>query len=806
MTNDHDTTVGPDEPGVDWDRYAEEVFGDEDDNATAAATADRQFHRWQAAAGLARRMEVSGADRATIARVLHESYPDITIPGYEAYNAIAAPALDEPVTTAVAVPETAVPVAAVVPAEDTEDAAMVPLTKGLMAVVALVVIAVLALAGLGFVVSFDTQTKAVEPYFGADLAPLVPLAIDLGIVVFAALNLVLARLNMSIMWLRAVPWVLTAMTLYINLSAHHELVARVAHVALPGMWIVASEVGTHVLRIRAGLEAGTRTESLGLVRWILDPLSTFRLWRYMRLWGLHTAKAARDSEAQRLESRAALHARYGCMWRFKTPIQLRTAYRLRRLDAETVYNWRPPVIVGDVPDESLEDNSEDGAAVREDTTASVPEDTATSVLEDEREDTSKDVPQDTARGRDEDTTGDARGGAGEDAPVHARRHHRLVKPLVGPVSCSTGPTLSAGKEHVMSSQNPGMIGRVDRAALGRVDNWLVSMGRSHPITWGIGRGLGFVAIGGPKRLIVKGHKKYRTWVDSTNQTITTDFTNGKTSVQTTGGPAGGGNLASVTRINPPKPPKPQAKKAKQPSKKGPSMSQAQTELKKHPIGKVYAKFASSIDAFETGEKYKHVSLVEFLADLHKGVDQLAHGLDAYATHMFNAGAHQSVLADMFGAVDAAEGVMDVVDAARRHVLALYGDIIDQESSAIGAINAAKPNTVGTGLTGTSALGAQIKRYYQIVEFAEGSEASMILADVRTAQRGYVTVQMSLESFAGRLEKAGFNRQVRDRIRQVGTATATTSASLRRTSRTMISLYAPQLRQEAKTSSHLRIVA
>lgn len=359
--------------------------------------------------------------------------------------------------------------------------------------------------------------------------------------------------------------------------------------------------------------------------------------------------------------------------------------------------------------------------------------------------------------------------------------------------------------------NPGFVGRVDRAALGRVDGWLVGMGRRHPITWGIGRGLGFVTIGVPKRLIVKGHKKYRSWVDSTNQTVTTSFIDGKTSVQSTGGPAGGPNLASVTRINPPGPPskqpKPQAKKAKQASKKGPSMSQAQNELKKHPNGKVYAKFAASIDAFDTGEKYKHVSLVEFLADLHSGVDQIAHGLDAYATLMFNAEAHQSVLADMFGAVDDAEGVMDAVDAARRRVLALYGDIIDQESSAIGAINAANPNTVGTGLTGTSAIGAQIKRYYQVVEFVEGSEASTILADVRAAQRGYVTIQMSLDAFAGRLEKAGFNRQVRDRIRQVGAQAATTSASLRRTSRTMIGLYAPQLRHEAKkTGSHLRIVA
>jgi hypothetical protein len=405
MTNENETAVGPDEPGVDWDRLNEEVFGDEDPDAAAAAEGERQYQRWFAASGLVRKMELTGADRASIARALREAYPDVMIPGYEAYNAVAAPA-----------PATLIPAAAPatksvpdVDAEDDEDTAMVPLKTGMKWVVGGVVFAVLILAVLGFVVSFDTQTREVTPYFGA-YAPLVPLAIDLGIVVFAALNLVLARLNMSIMWLRAVPWVLTAMTLYINLSAHHELVARVAHVALPGMWIVASEVGTHVLRIRAGLEAGTRTESLGLVRWMLDPVSTFRLWRYMRLWGLKTAAEARASESKRLMARAALHARYGILWRVKTPIQLRTAYRLRTLEAAEVYTWRPPVIVDDVPASPTEDGGEDAAAA----TGDVPGGTAASVLKDAHEDAVKDAPRDTRKGATEDAGKDATGDARED--------------------------------------------------------------------------------------------------------------------------------------------------------------------------------------------------------------------------------------------------------------------------------------------------------------------------------------------------------------------------------------------------------
>ena len=417
-TTEH-TPTGPDEP--DWRALEAEILAARaveptpaaaapapgpaaepspgDAEAAAQSEADRQYQRWTAAARLRDRMFAAGASPAATAQALHESYPDIHLPGYTYSPAPAAPA--EPVVTAEDAEDSA---------EDTE--ALEPLSKGLKWLVAGVVAAVLALAVLGFIVSFDTQTTAMTPYFG-EYAPLVPLAIDLGIVVFAALNLVLARLNMSIMWLRAVPWVLTAMTLYINLSAHHELVAQVAHVALPGMWIVASEVGTHVLRIRAGLEAGTRTESLGVIRWLLDPVSTARLWRHMRLWGLKTAAEARASEAQRLEARAALHARYGWFWRVATPIQLRTAYRLRRLDAETVYTWTPPAIAAE--------DTEDGPKVASaEAVKDTGEDAGPSVLKD----AAKDAPEDARKDGVKDTRKDVSEDAAKDAPEDARKDGR----------------------------------------------------------------------------------------------------------------------------------------------------------------------------------------------------------------------------------------------------------------------------------------------------------------------------------------------------------------------------------------------
>ncbi|WP_335986512.1 DUF2637 domain-containing protein [Glycomyces sp. MUSA5-2] len=325
------------EPGpVDWDALNDEVFGNDTEAtatgtepagqaeeaapATGRAEADRQYDEWSAANSLATRMGLYGADRDSIARAVNAAYPDVRLPGYE---------LPEGDSEPVAAPS--------------EDAGPRPLSLGMWVVVSLVIGAVGALAVLGFIISFGTQVAALSPFFG-DTAWMIPVGIDVGIVAFAALNLVLARINISMPWLRAVPAVLTAATLYINVNAHDETLARIAHVVLPGLWVIASEVGTHVVKVRAGLAAGTRTESLGLARWLLAPVTTARLWRHMRLWGVRTADAAREVESTRLEAKAALRFRYGPAWRLKAPIQLRAAYRLRKLTDTAVYTFVPPQI------------------------------------------------------------------------------------------------------------------------------------------------------------------------------------------------------------------------------------------------------------------------------------------------------------------------------------------------------------------------------------------------------------------------------------------------------------------------------
>ncbi len=158
-----------------------------------------------------------------------------------------------------------------------------PLTDGEHAAVMAVAAATAGFALVGFVNSFAAVSRAAEPSFGA-LAPTVPLGIDLGIAIFAALDIVLARLDMRPKWVRLVPWALTAATIYLNVAGQHTWFGRIAHAVFPALWVMAVEAGAHVIRVRAKLATGTAMDRIRVSRWLLAPVPTFGLWRRMVLW------------------------------------------------------------------------------------------------------------------------------------------------------------------------------------------------------------------------------------------------------------------------------------------------------------------------------------------------------------------------------------------------------------------------------------------------------------------------------------------------------------------------------------------
>ena len=196
------------------------------------------------------------------------------------------------------------------------------------AVVALVVL----LGVIGAVNSFRAVAEAVEPSFGG-LAWTVPVGVDVGIAVFTALDLLLARLRMRMSWLRLVPWVLVATTIYLNVAGERDPVAAVAHGVLPGLWVIAVEAGSHVVRSHVGLSSSSATvgrmDRVRWSRWLLAPSSTLRLWRRMVLWETRSYSEALGRERARLLARTELQDRWGpWAWRWRAPRRERALYRL----------------------------------------------------------------------------------------------------------------------------------------------------------------------------------------------------------------------------------------------------------------------------------------------------------------------------------------------------------------------------------------------------------------------------------------------------------------------------------------------
>ncbi len=216
-----------------------------------------------------------------------------------------------------------------------------PLTDHETAAVLGTAVAVAGLALIGFINSFAAVTRAAWPSFGR-LAPTVPIGIDLGIAVFAALDLTLSRLDMRPRWVRLIPWALTVATIWLNVAPEHTWFGRVAHAALPGMWVLAVEAGAHVIRVRAGLAAGTAMDRIRRSRWLLAPVSTAGLWRRMVLWEVRSYPLALQRERDRVLARTAMQDAYGRLWRRRAPRRERALYRLGELAPASTAPAGPP--------------------------------------------------------------------------------------------------------------------------------------------------------------------------------------------------------------------------------------------------------------------------------------------------------------------------------------------------------------------------------------------------------------------------------------------------------------------------------
>ncbi|MEG9551401.1 DUF2637 domain-containing protein [Streptomyces baarnensis] len=203
-----------------------------------------------------------------------------------------------------------------------------PLSGQELVLVVGIVLAAAVVSTLGLLSSYTAlETKAAT--WGWDWPWLLPVGIDVAIPAFTGANLILIRMGMELRWIRWVPRVLTAVTVYLNWQASSTPGGRIGHAALTLLWVIFSEIASHVYGTRIGAVTGKkRMETVRRSRWILAPIPTARLRRRMILWEITSYEEALTRLQEQTYLRAQLRETYGRRWRSKAPLEQRMALKL----------------------------------------------------------------------------------------------------------------------------------------------------------------------------------------------------------------------------------------------------------------------------------------------------------------------------------------------------------------------------------------------------------------------------------------------------------------------------------------------
>lgn len=230
------------------------------------------------------------------------------------------------------------------------------------------------IASIGFIGSYSAVAElAQQKHFGA-FATLFPIGLDAGILVMLALDLLLTWLGMPLPLLRHTAWLLTTATIAFNgAAAWPDPIGVGMHAVIPVLFVVIVEAARHAIGRAADITAGRHMDSVRLARWLLAPVSTFRLWRRMKLWELRSYTKVIELEQSRLIERARLRSRYGLLWRSKAPVGAVMAVRLTRygralalvegvLNIERVSGAPAPALANTTPPEAIESTTFAAAA------------------------------------------------------------------------------------------------------------------------------------------------------------------------------------------------------------------------------------------------------------------------------------------------------------------------------------------------------------------------------------------------------------------------------------------------------------
>jgi hypothetical protein len=233
------------------------------------------------------------------------------------------------------------------------------ITKTHRTLIGVVAAGAFIIAGIGFAGSYSAVRElATRKGFGL-FAYVFPIGVDVGIAVLLALDLVLTWLRIPFPLLRQAAWTLTIGTIVFNAaSSIGDPLAMGMHAIIPLLFIVVVEAARHAVGRIADITADRYMESVRLLRWILSPFPTFRLWRRMKLWELRSYDEVIRLEQNRLVYRTHLRAQYGRGWRYRAPLELLLPLKLARygvpLDLELVRGHRDFQEVDATPAPALE--------------------------------------------------------------------------------------------------------------------------------------------------------------------------------------------------------------------------------------------------------------------------------------------------------------------------------------------------------------------------------------------------------------------------------------------------------------------
>lgn len=206
-----------------------------------------------------------------------------------------------------------------------------PLSRTQKILVGIVVTGGILIAGIGFAGSYAAVSALAQAkHFGA-FSRWFPIGVDAGIAVQLSLDLLLTGLRIPYPVIRYVAWLLTVGTIVFNAaSSLGDPLAMGMHAVIPVLFISVIEAARHAVGRIADITANRLIESPPLIRWIIDPLGTFRIWRRMRLWQLASYNEVIAQQREVAAFRTKLRARHGWLYRSKISDGESLALRLAR--------------------------------------------------------------------------------------------------------------------------------------------------------------------------------------------------------------------------------------------------------------------------------------------------------------------------------------------------------------------------------------------------------------------------------------------------------------------------------------------